>query len=119
MARSFRCRGFTLIELLVVMAIIAVLIGMLLPAVQRVRDAANRAKCQNNLKQMGLALHSYHDSHGSFPAAMDNTDISDPSYVQKYWRLSWFARLMPFLEMDNIWRRTEATENGESPMPGV
>jgi len=66
-SRPIRCHGFTLIELLVVIAIIAVLIALLLPAVQQAREAARRSQCKNNLKQMGLALHNYHDTVSVFP----------------------------------------------------
>src|SRR6516164_9240271 len=106
MKASIRRSSFTLIELLVVIAIIAVLIGLLLPAVQKVREAADRLKCANNLKQMGIALHSYHDLMGSFPPGLDNSPIA----IHKYWMLSWFTRIMPWIEQGNIYNQMNQEE---------
>ena len=91
--------GFTLIELLVVIAIIGVLVGLLLPAVQQAREAARRSTCINNLKQMGVALHSHHDVRQAFPVGMNCSNKNGAIYAtEKVMGWSWAARLLPFLE---------------------
>src|SRR5438552_12717201 len=103
-ATSMRRTAFTLIELLVVIAIIGVLIAILLPAVQKVREAANRLRCENNLKQIALACHNYHDANGWFPVASDmglgTFSNSQLSYSSDY--IGWMVTLMPYLEQGSL-----------------
>jgi prepilin-type N-terminal cleavage/methylation domain-containing protein/prepilin-type processing-associated H-X9-DG protein len=106
-------RGFTLIELLVVIAIIAILIGMLLPAVQKVRESASRSDCSNNLKQISLALHSRHDAVGRFPKGLvwnNGTYYDTP-------RTGWNYSLFPYLEQDNVYRMLPSSAGSQQWYP--
>ncbi|QDU35838.1 Type II secretion system protein G precursor [Maioricimonas rarisocia] len=110
-----RRRGFTLIELLVVIAIIAILIALLLPAVQQAREAARRSQCKNNLKQLGLALHNYHDTYGVFPYRQGGTNQS----THNWGRLSGFVGLLPYVDQGPLFNQisSELVDGGTTYPP--
>ena len=122
--RRVRPRGFTLIELLVVIAIIAILIALLLPAVQQAREAARRTQCKNNLKQLGLACHNYHDVYNRFPLNWYNgqneaqPDPSNPRYQSG--SASWVMMVFPFMDQANLYNQMDfAALAGAAPAVGL
>ena len=109
-------RAFTLIELLVVIAIIAILVALLLPAVQQAREAARRTQCKNNLKQIGLAIHNYHDTHKVYPFGKGASYAGAPVYA----RWSQHAMILPYIEQDNLYKSIDFSSPPETPgMGGV
>lgn len=111
--RSRSRLGFTLIELLVVIAIIAVLIGLLLPAVQKVREAANRSTCQNNMKQIGVALHTFHDTNKGFPPGYSShPNINTPtSFTNNNRGWGWATFILPYMEQNALFDRLDIYNN--------
>ncbi len=108
LGNSGRARiGFTLIELLVVIAIIGLLIGLLMPAVQKAREAANRVSCANNLKQIGLAMHHYHVNYHKLPP---RALLAGPADANQTAGATWAVLLMPFMEQDNLYRQWDLSK---------
>jgi prepilin-type N-terminal cleavage/methylation domain-containing protein len=110
MHRASRRTAFTLVELLVALAIIGVLISLLLPAVQKIRDLAGRIKCANNLRQIGLALHNYNDSMGQFPPGLQGWQSpweKPPNQNGTHIFWSWLAELLPYVEQDNLYKQAD------------
>jgi len=111
--RDSRRPGFTLIELLVVIAIIAVLMGLLVPAVQKVREAASRMQCQNNLRQIGLALHNYHGAMQQLPPGYVSGLAADGTETGPGW--GWGTHILPYLEQDNLFRQVNLAVGIDQP----
>jgi prepilin-type N-terminal cleavage/methylation domain-containing protein len=109
-------RGFTLIELLVVIAIIAILIALLLPAVQQAREAARRSTCKNNLKQLGLAMHNYHDTHRTFPPGAVWYGIGSAPEDGRHadWGTTWVVQVLPFMDQANLYNNYNMSLNARS-----
>lgn len=108
-------RGFTLIELLVVIAIIAILIALLLPAVQQAREAARRSQCKNNLKQLGIAFHGYHETHSVLPAAAYCSGASGIAHCH-----TWLESLLPFIEQSSLYNQIDfSVPNHQGPNPAA
>jgi len=105
--------GFTLVELLVVIAIIGILIGMLLPAVQQVRETARRIDCLNKLRQIGLATHMFHDANRAFPPSRISSRLDTPVEDQTEGAESWFTRLLPFVERNDLFELWDFNEEYE------
>ena len=101
-------RGFTLAELLVVILVIGILIALMLPAVRSSRGAARRMQCSNHLKQLGLALHNYHDTYEHFPSAMGGTDVGETPLLGNANRLSGLVTLLPYIEQTPLWEEISA-----------
>jgi prepilin-type N-terminal cleavage/methylation domain-containing protein len=119
-----RRTAFTLVELLVVIAIIGVLIGLLLPAVQSARESARRSNCTNNMKQLGLAVHGYHDGFKRFPAFINDeglrqaTLLASGSAAQWYGSMSFICSLLPYVEEQTTYDQIIATMKANSAPPG-
>lgn len=107
--RSLNRNGFTLIELLVVIAIIAILIALLLPAVQKVREAASRTKCTNNFHQLGVACHNYHSTAGTLPPAVYMAEGIDPTQGSENFGPNWLVILLPYVEQNALWQEVETS----------